>query len=428
MSISSGGIHRNRRTRVSKACDSCRLKKIKCDGQYPCSRCISRNKICVFTEEKKPKKDSLSYSDLLESRVDILTKSLLKLVTLAEPHLPFLQDIIEGSKFKNKQQLPSDSDDTSLAVTSFPINEIVKYLVSDSDVFSNELDSTGHKEKLIPKVNVKISKPSKSYLKKNEPIDEVKLSVDSKVGSSTEASGITSLSSTTQENSTLVMGKSGMDSKSKSKKAQNSSRKRKKSIKKSSDSKEEILFGDQNKSLPITKKSTSHQLLNLPSDRKGLRSSQRSFEIPSDRSNLISLIPRNETGTLLGFVPSNSAKFHRHYSEEIYRNPILHLGESHIPSTLSNPNNSQNDQNYFPQETFPIYRQQAPMIWPNFENSPHASLFNPQTGLFNGPTPPQFNYNFENATLFQESIDEGIGGETPLHFDREDPTLHPFLG
>lgn len=41
------------RKRVCKACDRCRLKKSKCDGSSPCSRCKSDNAICVFGERKK---------------------------------------------------------------------------------------------------------------------------------------------------------------------------------------------------------------------------------------------------------------------------------------------------------------------------------------------------------------------------------------
>jgi hypothetical protein len=43
----------NIRKRVCKACDRCRLKKSKCDGANPCSRCKADNAICVFGERKK---------------------------------------------------------------------------------------------------------------------------------------------------------------------------------------------------------------------------------------------------------------------------------------------------------------------------------------------------------------------------------------
>ncbi|KAK4982947.1 Fluconazole resistance protein 1 [Elasticomyces elasticus] len=43
----------NPRKRVCKACDRCRLKKSKCDGSHPCSRCRTDNAICTFGDRKK---------------------------------------------------------------------------------------------------------------------------------------------------------------------------------------------------------------------------------------------------------------------------------------------------------------------------------------------------------------------------------------
>lgn len=37
---------------MPKACESCRLKKIKCDRCHPCSSCIRSNKECLFTPKK----------------------------------------------------------------------------------------------------------------------------------------------------------------------------------------------------------------------------------------------------------------------------------------------------------------------------------------------------------------------------------------
>ncbi|KIW94375.1 uncharacterized protein Z519_04351 [Cladophialophora bantiana CBS 173.52] len=40
-------------SRVLKACDRCRLKKTKCDGKRPCSRCEAEDTVCSFAMPKK---------------------------------------------------------------------------------------------------------------------------------------------------------------------------------------------------------------------------------------------------------------------------------------------------------------------------------------------------------------------------------------
>ncbi|KAJ8102804.1 hypothetical protein POJ06DRAFT_56144 [Lipomyces tetrasporus] len=70
------------RKRVGKACDACRIKKTKCDGSKPCSRCIAEDKICVFTDRKRST-DKLyagSYVELLESRIKMLQQGIELLV------------------------------------------------------------------------------------------------------------------------------------------------------------------------------------------------------------------------------------------------------------------------------------------------------------------------------------------------------------
>ncbi|KAL1584803.1 hypothetical protein WHR41_06556 [Cladosporium halotolerans] len=56
------------RKRVRKACDRCRLKKGKCDGAYPCSRCKVDNVVCFFSEGKRMSNRShpKGYAEMLE--------------------------------------------------------------------------------------------------------------------------------------------------------------------------------------------------------------------------------------------------------------------------------------------------------------------------------------------------------------------------
>lgn len=53
--MSGSDLTKNSRRRVLKACDRCRMKKSKCDGSVPCSRCNADNAICVFGHRNKPR-------------------------------------------------------------------------------------------------------------------------------------------------------------------------------------------------------------------------------------------------------------------------------------------------------------------------------------------------------------------------------------
>lgn len=66
------------RKRVCKACDRCRLKKSKCDGASPCSRCTADNAICVFGERKKShdKIYPKGYVEMLEQQQSQLVQGL----------------------------------------------------------------------------------------------------------------------------------------------------------------------------------------------------------------------------------------------------------------------------------------------------------------------------------------------------------------
>ncbi|KAF2129742.1 hypothetical protein P153DRAFT_366246 [Dothidotthia symphoricarpi CBS 119687] len=73
----------NIRKRVCKACDRCRLKKSKCDGASPCSRCKADNAICVFGERKKSqdKVYPKGYVEMLEQQQSQLVTGLRELYT-----------------------------------------------------------------------------------------------------------------------------------------------------------------------------------------------------------------------------------------------------------------------------------------------------------------------------------------------------------
>ncbi|KAK3073124.1 hypothetical protein LTR53_005556 [Teratosphaeriaceae sp. CCFEE 6253] len=70
-----------KRRRIARACDSCRRKKIKCDGQAPkCSHCLNYKTECIFTqvEKKRAPPKGAKYIEGLENRLGRM-ESLLKL-------------------------------------------------------------------------------------------------------------------------------------------------------------------------------------------------------------------------------------------------------------------------------------------------------------------------------------------------------------
>lgn len=163
----------HKKKRVGKACDSCRIKKTKCDGKKPCNKCVQDNKICVFTEKKKPKEKSYpnGYVELLETRLDLLTKAFERMIQLSRPHLLFLNDLmvtngesqdadsihdldLQEPKFENPDNYnenDSDNDSDFEAHGQFgassarneageviiPINRVLTYLINNEGLLHN---------------------------------------------------------------------------------------------------------------------------------------------------------------------------------------------------------------------------------------------------------------------------------------------------
>jgi hypothetical protein len=52
-------MEHSKRRRVSKACDECNKRKVKCDGKFPCSTCVKSGKECTYINpNKRLKKES----------------------------------------------------------------------------------------------------------------------------------------------------------------------------------------------------------------------------------------------------------------------------------------------------------------------------------------------------------------------------------
>ncbi|EFR03982.1 hypothetical protein MGYG_06985 [Nannizzia gypsea CBS 118893] len=76
-------VLRTKRKHVLKACDRCRVKKTKCDGNQPCYRCAVYNHPCLFRERKatQTKTYSRGFVEMLESHHALVVKALQQLYT-----------------------------------------------------------------------------------------------------------------------------------------------------------------------------------------------------------------------------------------------------------------------------------------------------------------------------------------------------------
>ena len=110
-----------KRRRIAKACDACRRKKIKCDGQQPkCGHCHNYKTECVFThvEKKRNPPKSAKYIEGLENRLGRM-ENLLKMTGLVN------EDDLKGvdlktleARLSQRNSSPQSSDRSPPSATT----------------------------------------------------------------------------------------------------------------------------------------------------------------------------------------------------------------------------------------------------------------------------------------------------------------------
>ncbi|KAG7661510.1 HAL9 [[Candida] subhashii] len=118
-------LDQEKRQRTKVACDYCRKRKSKCDGERPCSKCKAKNRTCVYAviqkeRKKRVKKPSVAQNknhnqttiQSLNKRIstleNLLTTLLAKLGSATSISTGQISDQMEEDT--SSQQSPSDSD------------------------------------------------------------------------------------------------------------------------------------------------------------------------------------------------------------------------------------------------------------------------------------------------------------------------------
>ncbi|KAG0646975.1 Activator of stress 1 [Hyphodiscus hymeniophilus] len=101
-----------KRRRVTRACDECRRKKIKCDGKQPCTHCTVYSYDCTYDQPSNRRRNPApQYIEALETRLhraEALLKSVLPNVDLNDPNLDAV--ILQKRELSHSAPPSSSSD------------------------------------------------------------------------------------------------------------------------------------------------------------------------------------------------------------------------------------------------------------------------------------------------------------------------------
>ncbi|POR32549.1 Fluconazole resistance protein 1 [Tolypocladium paradoxum] len=89
--LTHGGAPDGRHKRVWKACERCRMKKTKCDGEFPCKRCKDDGMVCTAGIRKKVEYKQLpkGYAEVLEHTQFALIATVVKLYSMVRNAQPW---------------------------------------------------------------------------------------------------------------------------------------------------------------------------------------------------------------------------------------------------------------------------------------------------------------------------------------------------
>lgn len=135
-----------KRRRVTRACDECRRKKIKCDGKQPCTHCTVYSYDCTYDQPSNRRRNPApQYIEALESRLqraETLLKTVFPNVDLNDPNIDAL--IQQGRQIGNNKDV-SQSNAAGKSGDGSDSSEHDAHLRSMIESTGQlDLDETGH--------------------------------------------------------------------------------------------------------------------------------------------------------------------------------------------------------------------------------------------------------------------------------------------
>ncbi|KAI5853454.1 fungal-specific transcription factor domain-containing protein [Tricharina praecox] len=138
------GLPQQKRRRVTRACDECRRKKIKCDGKQPCTHCTVYSYECTYDQPSNRRRNPAPvYLEGLENQVQRL-KQLLKIFA---PHLDPDNQELDISKVPTGSQAPAakpqDSKGIFPGVNSVGLSAAAAAAVDRDSRLDSMVEATG---------------------------------------------------------------------------------------------------------------------------------------------------------------------------------------------------------------------------------------------------------------------------------------------
>ncbi|PBL02106.1 hypothetical protein ARMGADRAFT_954261 [Armillaria gallica] len=117
----------NVRARVWRACEVCRKRKVKCNGQEPCAYCVSSGKICSFKDINDNAAVARQQANTVDSRLAKVEESLEKLLPITKAFEAWMRQNSQQFSFPNSDPGPSQLSQNSLKSEPEPSHPRVPY-------------------------------------------------------------------------------------------------------------------------------------------------------------------------------------------------------------------------------------------------------------------------------------------------------------